>query len=193
MKVPVQISFRDFPSSDALSAAVQKRADKLDHLYDKIISCRVVVESPHRSHHKGNIYHVRVDVTVPGEEIVVGRDVAKGGAHKDVYIAVRDAFDAMERQLKGYLRRKRVRVHMKERAIAPHAKVIRLHYEGNGDNFGFLRTADGRELYFHRNSVLNEEFETLKVGDEVRFSEEQGEEGPQASTVERVGRDQHQL
>lgn len=182
MKLPVQITFRGFPPSEAIEAAVRERAGKLDRFYSGIMGCRVVVEAPHRHHRDGRIYHVRIDLTVPGGELVVKRDPARHGAHQDVYVAIRDAFDAARRQLEDYARRQRLRV--KTHEGTPHARVGRLFMD-----YGFLETADGREIYFHRNSVLHKGFDRLKVGTEVRFAEEGGERGPQASTVEIGGKE----
>jgi cold shock CspA family protein len=97
---------------------------------------------------------------------------------------MRDAFDAVERQLEAYIQSHRVRVHQKEREERQYGKIARI-LRGDGE-YGFLTTPDGREIYFHRNSVLNNRFDFLEVGAEVRFVEELGEEGPQASTVDLV-------
>lgn len=107
MKIPLQVTFRSMPPSGAVEAHVREKADKLDLFYDRIMGCRVVVAAPHRRHHKGKLYHVRVDMSVPGGELVVNREPSKDGAHEDVYVAIRDAFVAAERQLKDYVRRQR--------------------------------------------------------------------------------------
>jgi ribosomal subunit interface protein len=181
MELPLQIRFRNMPSSEAVEANIHERAGKLDLFYDRITSCRVVVEAPHRHHHKGKLYHVRIDLTVPGGELVVNREPSKRATHEDVYVAIRDAFDAARRQLQDYVRRQRgdVKVH----GTAPIAYVSKLFPE---KDFGFLNTPDGREVYFHRNSVLDGHFDQMEVGMEVHFAEQQGGEGPQASTVRPV-------
>jgi len=100
MQIPVQITFRDIPPSPAVEAAIREKAAKLDRYYDRITSCRVMVEAPSRHHHKGGHFHIRIDLTVPGgEELVVSRDPAEHADHSDVYVAVRDAFAAAERQI----------------------------------------------------------------------------------------------
>ena len=99
MKVPLKITFRDIESSDAIETAVREKVAKLDAIDPRITACHVTIEAPHRRHHKGRIYHVRIDLSVPGEEIVVGRDSAVAHAHEDLYVALRDAFDAARRQL----------------------------------------------------------------------------------------------
>lgn len=129
MKSPLKITFRHMPPSKAIEDNIREKADKLDSLYDDIMSCRVTIEAPHRHHHKGNAYVVRVDIFVPGGELVVNREPkrlaaerdheeesekkfenherAKHAAHEDVYVAIRDAFNAAARKLQDYTRRRR--------------------------------------------------------------------------------------
>ncbi len=183
MKLDLQISFRDMPSSEFLEADIRKRAAKLDQIYDRIMSCRVVVEMPHGHHHKGKLYHVCIDLTVPGEELVVNRSADKNHAHEDAHVAVRDAFNAVRRQLQNYARRRRGDV--KSHQAPSHGTISELTPD---ENFGRINTPDGREIYFHRNSILDADFDKLEVGDEVRFDESAGDAGPQASTVHIVGK-----
>ena len=121
---------------------------------------------------------MRIDITVPDEELVVSRDPAKHHAHEDVYVVIRDAFDAARRQLQDYNNKRQQ--HVKHHEPESHGHVIRLIPM---EDYGVIATPDGREVYFHRNSVLNAEFDKLEEGAEVRFNEESGEQGPQASTV----------
>ncbi len=107
MKQPLQINFRDIPQSDAVEAKVREKAAKLDEFYDQIMTCRVMVEAPHTHHHKGYLYHVTIDLTVPNGEIVINRDPKDHQAHEDVYVAIRDAFDAARRKLQDYARKQR--------------------------------------------------------------------------------------
>lgn len=178
IKIPLQLTFRNMPPSEAVEAHIREKAAKLDLFCDRIMSCRVIVEAPHRRHHKGKLYHVRIDMTAPGGELQVNREPTKHSSHEDVYVAIRDAFDAARRKLQDYTRRQRGAVKLHE--ALPHARVVRLFPE---EGFGFLEVADGREIYFHRNSVLDSGFDRLEIGTEVHFVEEQGEKGPQASTV----------
>lgn len=183
MQLPLQISFRGMERSEAIETRIRERAAELDQYYDRITSCRVVVESPHRRHHQGKLYHVRIDLTVPGAELVVTREPAEHHAHEDVYVAIRDAFDAAQRRLADHRRRQRGDVKLHEGA--PPARVARLFPQ---EDYGFIVTSDGRDIYFHRNSVLNDAFDRLEVGSEVQFAEEEGDKGPQASTVRLVGK-----
>ena len=181
MKLPLQVVFRNMESSAAIEAVVRERTDKLDRFHEHIMSCRVVIELHHRHHHQGNLYHVRVDVKVPEAEIVASREPAEHHAHEDVYVAIRDAFNAVQRRLEDYVRRRRGAV--KTHETAPHGHVAELY-----PDYGKIETPDGRMVYFHRNSVVGGGFDRLDLGAEVRFVEEQGELGPQASTVHVVGK-----
>lgn len=100
MEVTLQITTRDVPHSDALESHIREKAAKLEKFYPHIMSCRIVVELPHKHHHQGRLYDVHIDITVPGGELVVNRV-----ANEDVYVAVRDAFDAAKRQLEDYGRK----------------------------------------------------------------------------------------
>ncbi|OGI46001.1 MAG: ribosomal subunit interface protein [Candidatus Muproteobacteria bacterium RBG_16_65_34] len=102
MQIPLQVTFRDMPQSDAVETRIREKADKLERYYDRIMACRVVVEMPQRHKHQGKLHSVRIDLTVPGAELV-----ANHALHEDVYIAIREAFDAMQRQLEDYARRQR--------------------------------------------------------------------------------------
>lgn len=111
MQIPLQITFHGIDHSDAVEERVREKVAKLEQFCDRITSCRVVIEAHHRNtsnlHHKGEPFHVRLDVTVPGTELVVKRDPKDSHEHEDVYVALRDAFQAMERQVKDWVARSR--------------------------------------------------------------------------------------
>jgi ribosomal subunit interface protein len=113
MQIPLQITTRGVEHSEALEAHIRDKAKKLDKFFDHIMSCRVVVEAPHKHHHQGKQFNVRIDIGVPGDEIAVNRD-----HHEDVYVALRDAFDAAQRQVEDYVRKIRgdVKMHQPKRA-----------------------------------------------------------------------------
>jgi cold shock CspA family protein len=207
MEIPLKITFRNMAQSKAIEANIEEKVGKLESLYDGILSCRVIVEAPHRHHHKGKAYQVRIDITVPGDEIVINRapkrleaaksarpeelekeftenhEPSKHGAHADAYVAIRDAFNAAARKLQDHARRRRGEV--KAHQPAAQARITKIFPV---EDYGFLETPDGREIYFHKNSVLQTSFDRLQVGTEVYFAEEIGEKGPQASTVRVVGK-----
>jgi ribosomal subunit interface protein len=183
MQLPLQIAFRNIDPSEAVEAYVRERAEKLDKFYDRIMACRVVIEVPHKHHHKGNLYRARIDLTVPDGELVFSREPSDEHGHEDIYVAIRDAFNGAQRQLEDYVRRRRG--HIKTHEIPNHGRITELHVE---DGFGRVQTPDGREIYFHQNSVVNAPFESLTPGTEVRFTEEAGESGPQASSVQVIGK-----
>jgi len=173
MKLPPQVTLRDIEHSEAIEAKINEKIEKLKQFSDRIMACRVTVESPQRRHHQGKLYTVRIDITVPGTELVVNRV-----EHEDLYVAIRDAFDAAKRQVEGYVRKQRRDV--KSHEEPPHGRVAKLFLD---DGYGFIETADGREVYFHKNCVIDHAFEHLAEGTDVVFLEEQGTKGPQAVRV----------
>jgi ribosome-associated translation inhibitor RaiA/cold shock CspA family protein len=181
MQLPVDITYREIPPSDAVTARIHDWVGKLERVYDRIMRCEVIVETPHRHHRTGRQYHVRVRLTVPGGEIVSSRDPGPDGAHEDVYVALRDTFLAVRRQLEDFVRK--IRGYVKTPIEEKHGRIVFLDVE---HAWGRLETDDHRQVYFHRNSVLGG-IDALKVGDEVRYAEEHGDQGPQASTVEPIG------
>ncbi len=196
MQSQLQITFRNMKPLKEAEAWIREAAAKLENLYSQIMGCRVELQVPHRHHKKGSLYHVRIDLTLPGGEIVVKREpslssrarqldegeIHKGSevrsAHKDLQLVINDAFKAAGRRLQDYARRQRGDV--KSRAPLTEARVSKILAK---EGYGFLTSGDGREIYFHKNSVLGQAFPRLKVGTMVRFAEEAGEKGPQASTV----------
>ncbi len=102
MQIPLQITLRDIPASVALEDHIREKALKLEHFYPGLVGCRVVVELPHKHKQHGKLFNVRIDLTVPGREIVINHDRSE-----DVYVALHDAFDAANRKLEDYGRRQR--------------------------------------------------------------------------------------
>lgn len=105
MKLPLEIVFRNVTRTAEMEERIRGKAAKLDRMFDRITGCRVVVESPHNHHAKGNTYHVSVEATVPNDKIVVNRD-PQNHDHQDLGIALRDAFSAAQRKLTAYSRRR---------------------------------------------------------------------------------------
>ena len=183
MEVPLEIRFDNMEPSPAVEAAVRERAAKLEQFADSIVSCHVTIGAPHKHHRQGKLFTVKVDVRLPGGEVVASREPDAHQAHEDFQVALRDAFKAARRQLQDRLRVQRGKT--KSHDAVPHG-VIREIFADRG--FGFIDSADGREIYFHRNAVQDADFDALEPGIEVRFSEEAGDKGPQASSVRLIGK-----
>jgi ribosomal subunit interface protein len=180
MQIPINITRRDIDLPPALEELIRSKAEKLERHYDGIIRCDVVVEGPGNRHATGGPYLVRLDISVPGHELVVNHQPAE-----DLRGAIDAAFAAASRQVEEQSRLQRGEV--KTNVTPPEGPVVGIFPD---QGYGFIAAADGREVYFHRNSVLAPGFDELEVGTRVRFHEEQGDQGPQASTVEIVDRSQ---
>jgi ribosomal subunit interface protein len=172
-RIPLQITSRNFELTGEIESFIHKKSEKLDKFHRDMMSCRVLLEVPHRNRNSGLVYNARIDLAMPGKDIVIRRE-----AHEDLHRAITLAFEAALKRVQAYARRKRGEV--KRHEEAPRGRVASLFPE---QGYGFITAPDGRDIYFHRNSVLNENFETLDVGTEVVFIEEEGLRGPQASTV----------
>lgn len=187
MDTPLEIAFHNMDSSDGLEARIRERAAKLERFHNHITSCHVVVEVPNRSQAGAKGYHVRIECRVPGKELVVSQDPGKGDKH-DAYLAVRDAFYAMERQLEHAAQK--VQGDVKAHEGPPQGRVRQLFTE-----YGFIETLDGRDIWFHKASVAEDGFEKLEENTPVELSiVEDGPNGmgPQATSVRPIGRMQLQ-
>jgi len=178
VQLPLQITFRHMETSPALEARIRELAARLDRFSANIMRCHITVEAPHKHHRQGGLFEVRVDITVPDKEIAIRRSHPVHHSHEDVYVALRDAFRAARRQLEDYERQRRGPA--KTHVGPPHGWISELRPE---EDSGRIETDDGRLIYFHRNSVMDGSFDQLSIGTEVRFNEEPGDLGPQASTV----------
>lgn len=181
MKVPLEMTFRGLEETDDIKQLIAKKVAKLEDICDYVIRCRVAVEVPHHHQRSGNPYRVVVEIKVPHRhDIIVRRESGQGDMHEPLPSVLRRAFEAARRELQELVDRQHglTKTRLEE---PPPALVSSLFLE---DGYGFLETPDGREIYFHRNSVLNDDFHRLEVGARVRFVEEVGEDGPQASTVQ---------
>lgn len=180
MDVPLEVSFANMDVSERVEAEVRRRVDRLQQFYGRINSCHVYVTAPHQSQRKGNAYEIHVEVRVPGRELAVTNSPGRMEAHQDVLLAVRDAFNAMERRLKRWKQRRTGEV--KSHPGQLQGKIVEMHPERD---FGHIAATDGRLVYFHRNSVVGFEFDDLTPGDTVELAipAGEGDKGPQASTV----------
>lgn len=103
--IPYQITFLDFPESDAVKAAVEKKIEKIERFSDRIIRCEVTVSCPHRHRHADRLYNVRVHLLIPGDDVVINRHPSEHEEHRDIYVAIRDAFNAATRVLEDQVRK----------------------------------------------------------------------------------------
>ena len=195
MLLPVQMTFRNMRDLAGLEEMVQKEAAKLERFYDRISSCRVVVERPQRAE-SSKLYHVRIDLGLPNGKLVVKHTPTLQGtlqdikteesrreadsvlAHKSPERAIHEAFHEMRRQLQDYSRRQEGAVKSLQKMAEGTVKEI---FTDRG--YGSLEATDGRGIYFNQASVLDGHFDRLRAGTRVRFAEEMGDKGPQASTV----------
>jgi ribosomal subunit interface protein len=178
MDIPLEIAFHNVTPSENVERRIRERVERMQRYFAHVNSCRVVFEVPHRSPENALEYHVRIETRVPDKELVVSRDPGDRKGHFDPYIAVRDAFDAMDRQLEAHSQK--VRNETKLHPAPLQGRVLRLFRD-----HGFVATTDGREIYFHRNSVAEGSFDALGEGDVLELTLVHGESpmGPQASTV----------
>lgn len=179
MQLPIQIVLKKVPQPATVREEVLKAADAVERFYDRITSCRVAVSNPEVRHRKGGLFDVHISMRTPGrKDIEVSRRAEDQGEREHLNVALRKAFAQARRQLQDVVRESRGDV--KSRAEQAIGRVTKL-FDRSG--YGIVEAPDGREIYFHRNSVTDKKFRALKVGAQVRFVETEGEKGPQASTV----------
>jgi cold shock CspA family protein/ribosome-associated translation inhibitor RaiA len=181
METPLEITFHNVPTSDAIKDEIRKRVGKLEKIYGRFKGCRVALEAPHQQHRTGNVYEVHIEMRLPRRKLVVSREphhTKEGHARGDLLTPLRDAFKAAEAQLRAFAeeRKGEVKAH-------PTPVLGRITELPESQDFGYLTTNDGTLLYFHRNSVMNGGFEELKLGDTVEYVEAMGDTGPTASKV----------
>lgn len=180
MEMPLDISYRDVEKTEAIETLIRDRVEKLETVCDHIIGCHVAVERTHTHPSHGSPYRVRLDLTVPpGHELVVSKNPGAGVQYSSLESVIRDAFDAAWRQLRDLTEQQqdRTKRHPEQAIGGIVTKLL------PAEDYGFIKVLDGREIYFHRNSVLNNDFERLTAGAGVQFFLTEGIEGPQASTV----------
>jgi cold shock CspA family protein/ribosome-associated translation inhibitor RaiA len=176
MQLPLEITYRGVDKSDEIDNLIRTKAARLDRFCDHISRCDVAVEKPNSAQREGNPFRVRIDLTVPpGHELVVDEKQAEHGMHEPLSKIINDAFKTMERQVKELVEKQRreVKTHAEPRAL-----ITKLF-----PDYGFITDGGGIDIYFHRNAVVNANFDELKIGAEVRFDLSHGEMGPMASTV----------
>ena len=184
MQTPVQIDFQGTAVSPGAREAIEEHIAQLEQRYGRITACRVVLKAPGQHHRAGAPYEVNIRLALPGgREVDVSRTPKADERHGDLQFAIGDAFKRARRLLQDQVRRLQGQV--KQHEGEPIGTVARLDDQRE---FGVIEATDGQEVYFHRNSVLNDEFNKLKIGTRVTYVETIGEKGPQASTVKFLGK-----
>jgi ribosomal subunit interface protein len=185
MQVAPEVIFKDIDRSPWVESYVAERLGHLEKFSPEITRCHVTVAREQASHKKGNRYSVMIEVRMPRQhDLAVKKQKQIRDMQTQLPAVINEAFGAIEKQLKKTvaLRRHEEKAHESE----PRGLVEKIFA---GEGYGFIRSLDGtRQLYFHRNSVLHEDFERLAVGTEVRYNPEEGEQGPQASSVQIVAK-----
>lgn len=175
----LHIVYRHMEASPALEARIRAHVERLEQMHGRLVSGQVLVEAPHRHNRQGKLFGVKLQLALPRRRIVVSHEGRRNHAHEDVYVALRDAFAAAERQLATHEEKLRgdVKAHAPPQREGLVARLFPDH--------GFIATDGGEEIYFHANSVIGRGFATLAPGDRVRLVVAEGEslQGPQASTV----------
>lgn len=184
MQVPVEIAFQHCEPSKEIRSEIARQVKRLEKFSHRITSCHVVIAGPQTRHREGDLFKIDVRIAMPErKDVIVGRTHGDAPEHEHALVAIRDAFDAAVRQIESDARDMSGQV--KEHVAESHGRVKKFLA---GEDCGFIETAEGREIYFHRNAVLGGAFDRLIVGSEVRFVEEKGVKGAQASTVRLVGK-----
>lgn len=184
METPLEVAFRHVEPTEEIKDLIREKADQLDGMYDGITSCHVYVQAPHKSRKSGNLYEVTIEVRIPGKELVVRRHQDDKAEREHLKVAIRDAFTAMQRELKSASRKQQGDVKQHDGPLQ--GKVVEIHYD---EGYGQIMANDHRLIYFHKNSVLNDAFADLKPGAPVELVVQNDESaiGPQASTVRPIG------
>lgn len=184
MKIPPEITYRNLEKTEAIDNLVREKIAKLEQFCDYMNSCHVVVEKAHENPSSGSPYRVSIDITIPhSREIAVVENPDTGKQYPPLEAVIRDAFEAARRQIVSISTEQQGerKTHPEQRMDAV---VTKLFPEGG---YGFMKAIDtGKETYFHRNSVTNNDFDRIEVGTGVRYKEIEGEMGPQATTVQIV-------
>lgn len=179
MQTPIQIDYQGMSARPELLASIERHVAELEQRFGRVTVCRVVVKAPGAHHLTGGLFEVNIRLALPnGREVNVDRTPEEDERHADLAFAISDAFKRARRRLQDQARRLQGQVKQHDTLPIGIVKTI----DASGE-FGFLEAADGHEVYFHRNSVLDGAFGRLTAGMHVTFAEEMGEKGSQASTV----------
>jgi cold shock CspA family protein/ribosome-associated translation inhibitor RaiA len=184
MQTPIEIDFQGMDARPEIHAAIAKHVADFEQRFSRVTACRVVLKAPGGRHRTGGLYEINIRLALPdGREVNVDRTAQADERHSNLDFAINDAFKRARRQLQDQVRHLQGQVKYHEGS--PIGTVVQLDPLGE---FGLLDSGDGQEIYFHRNSVLDDGYSRLAVGSRVTYAEEIGEKGPQASTVKLMGK-----
>ena len=186
LQVPLEISFHNMESSDWAEEEIRHRAAGLESIYDRLVSCRVRVDQRATNSHDTIPPVVHIEMGIPGRKaLVVSHEpdhLQQKFQRPDLHNAIHEAFRIAERQLRDY--KDKLKDHSKEaRHEADHQNLGQVTELVPDRDCGFLLTKEGGQLYFHRNSLLNGDFDALKLREEVYYVEAVGDTGPMATKV----------
>ncbi|EDM70729.1 Sigma 54 modulation protein/ribosomal protein S30EA [Roseobacter sp. AzwK-3b] len=189
MQTPLELTFRHMDQDDALRALIETRVTQLDALFDGITSCHVTLQPGHNRHRQGNLYEVTIELRVPGTELVVHPTKGDVPAHEHPQVAIRDAFTAIERQLRAH--KQRISGEVKQHEGMLQGRIAQIDHAAD---FGQIATTDNRLIYFHRNAVVDGDFDALSLRDPVELvvNIRDSAIGPQASTVRPIGAQEYE-
>lgn len=168
--LPIEVTIKDIPNTESVESRINKKAEKLTQFYDRIEFCKVVVNAAQKHKHQGKLYTVHIEMGVPGKTLVANHNF-----NQNLYIGIRQAFDAIKRQLEDYVRKQRGEVKKHPQTFGVIARLF--------EDYGFIQSEDGREYYFHALNVISPKFEHLDIGMPVSFIEAIGGDGLQANHI----------
>ena len=176
MAIPLEITVLDIEKTAPIEERIQKKVEKMEQFFDRIECCKVVIEEPQKHKHQGKLYNVRLEVNVPGKQLIVNKH-----PNEDLYVAIRDSFQAMYRQLEGFSQK--IRGETKSHFDLKRGSIDRLF-----NDYGFIKTPEGLEYYFHESNVQSPNFDELKIGSLVTFIELQSGDTLQAGHISANGK-----
>lgn len=176
MSIPLEITIRDIEKSEAIEQRINDKAEKMSQYYDRIESGKVIVELSQNHQHQGKLYNVTIEINVPGKQLVVNKQ-----PNEDLYVSIRDSFQAMYRMIESYAQKQRG-------AKKTHNDMKSGSIDRLFSDYGFIKTPEGLEYYFHESNVQHPSFDDLKIGSLVYFIEVQAGDTLQAAHVSGNGK-----
>jgi nucleotide-binding universal stress UspA family protein/cold shock CspA family protein len=174
--VPFDIAYENLEPVPAAERHVLRGLARLERLAPDLVRVRTTLARRGARREKGDLYQVSLELTGPGPDVYVSRTAPLHSENEDLLTAIGEAFDKARRRI--------LESHAVARGdVKSHEPMARGRVTELFPDYGFIRGTDGRVVYFHAHSVLDDAWPTLEVGAEVRFVEETGEQGPQATSV----------